>query len=127
MAPKGDSFKKNTNKKPAPKSDNKLVNEDTKISSSNSDLVEYPMKGQVGSRDKRSAREKKVVTPEDTPPRGPRWKNLSSSPPHSPSSSEDENNEDENITSKGEAREEKSSSYEIDSENTSEEEVYMTQ
>lgn len=45
MAPKGDSSKKNTKKNPTPKFDYKLVNKDTKISSSSGDTFKYLIKG----------------------------------------------------------------------------------
>lgn len=51
----------------------------TESSSSSGNLAGYPMKGKVGARDQRPYGNK-VVTPEDTPPRGARKKNPHISP-----------------------------------------------
>lgn len=74
MAPKRDSSykeaaKRGNKKKPAPKSNYKLVNESTKLYSSSGNLVEYPINRKVDSRDKRLMRGKKVNSEEDTPPK----------------------------------------------------------
>lgn len=75
MDPKGDSSlkqatKKGNKKKPTPKSNYKLVNKGAKSSSTSGDLVRYPMKGKVGSREKIPVIGKKVITPENTLPKG---------------------------------------------------------
>lgn len=89
MDPKYDYSKMNTKKKPSLKSDYQLVNEDIESSSNRSDLVEYPIKMKENPRERRP-QVKKVVTLKDTPLIGLRMKNPSTSLPHSPSSSEDD-------------------------------------
>lgn len=62
--------------------------ESTVLSNSSSDYVEYPIKGKANPRGKRPTRVKKVATMEDAPPWGPRMKNSSTFPSHSPLPSE---------------------------------------
>lgn len=112
MTPKGDSSKKNTKNKPTPKANFYLTDEE--ISESSSDLVEYAMKMKDDPREKRP-QGKKVGGPEDIHLGVPRRKNLSTSPPHSPSSSKDGiNKNNENVETKGDTGEEDSNSYEVD-------------
>lgn len=102
--------------------------ESTESSRSSSDIAEYPIKGKADTRGKRPARGKKIATPKDTPPRGPRMKNPSTSPSYSPSSLKDDE-EEENKKYKGDARAEKeaeSSSEEESLKNIDDEEVDTT-
>lgn len=80
MAPKCASASKHVankgyTKKPTQKSNYKIVNKEIKSSCQSGDLVEYPIKGKVGSRYKRPVREKKINSEEDAPPKGPRKNN----------------------------------------------------
>lgn len=113
MAPKGKSSKKNTKKKLAPKYDYHLINEETSEWSGN--LAEYLIKKIAQTRETLPRGNKtptKVVT---SPKKTIRMKQPITSSPHSTLFSKD----DENIESKGDAREEELSLFEVDSENTS--------
>lgn len=52
MVPKGDTTKKNTKNKPAPKANLHLIDEESRDSSR--DLIEYPMKKKVDPRERLS-------------------------------------------------------------------------
>ncbi|KAF3620358.1 hypothetical protein FXO38_32400 [Capsicum annuum] len=117
MALKGDSStkkipKKNTKKKRTPKSGYQLRNEET--NESNSDLVEYPLKGKADPREKQP-RKKNSHRRGQTFKRGENEKSKKF-PPHLPLSSDEDNkyDDDEKIDD-GDGNKE-SSPYEVDSE-----------